>query len=39
MALLLEVGKLLAMEKNNCGFHPITIGEMFFGLINHFVVL
>jgi hypothetical protein len=34
MTLVLGVNKLLAMTKDTRGFHPITIGEHFFDLLN-----
>jgi len=39
MALVLGVSRLLAMEKNTKGLCLITIGEMFFRLINCSIVL
>jgi hypothetical protein len=39
MALMLRVNRLLAMAKDIGGLHPIAIGEVFFQLINHSIVL
>ncbi len=39
MALMLEVGKLLAMAKDTDGFHPILVSKVFLWLINHSIVL
>jgi hypothetical protein len=36
---MLGVDKLLAMAKNTGGFHLIIVGEMFFQLISHSIVL
>jgi len=39
VALVLGVSKLLAMAKDTGGFCPITVGEVFFRLINYSIVL
>jgi hypothetical protein len=39
MALVLRVGRLLAMAKDNGGLRPIALGKMFLGLINHSIAL
>jgi hypothetical protein len=39
MALMLGANRLLAMAKDIGGLLPITIGEVFFQLISHFIVL
>jgi len=39
MALVLGASKLLAMEKNIGGLHPIDISKVFFQLISHLIVL
>jgi hypothetical protein len=39
VALVLGVSKLLAMEKNTYGLCPIVIGNVFFQLISHSIVL
>jgi hypothetical protein len=39
VALMQKASKLLVMVNDISGLHPIVIGEMFFQLINHSIVL